>query len=368
VWTRVRTKGEAPPARFAHSATLIEEDDCRMVVFGGWGFPNDASVFYGDCWLLNLDRMEWNREKVEGRAPSEKGEGDDQGAEKQTGGDHGPVLFGHGSVLFGKHLLFLCGHDGSMPRNDVHVLNIARNEEEEEEEEEMRCGHTGDGSKVDNSPRLGTDLRELRHSGRFSDLTLRAGGVAFPVHRAILAARGPVFERSLCNGIMLESRSRDVEIGDMQADVFDVVLDFVYSDRLDLKPEQIDGSTLLVDVLVASDRYQLTRLRSLTEEYLMDAITIENCVDLLCLAHRHHAPSLLKASTVFAVHNWHSVQKSFADAEVPADALNTINQCYRAKHTLKRPRSGADKACSSPHLYEDQDQDQEGSGDSLDDV
>lgn len=80
-------------------------------------------------------------------------------------------------------------------------------------------------------------------------------------HKIILEARSPVF-RALLNSPMREGQDGRVEIEDMKAAVFRVMLHYVYTDSL---PEEHDGANLDVamaqHLLVAADRYELIRLR-----------------------------------------------------------------------------------------------------------
>lgn len=84
---------------------------------------------------------------------------------------------------------------------------------------------------------------------------------ALQAHKIILEARSPVF-RALLNSPMREGQDGRVEIEDMKAAVFRVMLHYVYTDSL---PEEHDGANLDVamaqHLLVAADRYELIRLR-----------------------------------------------------------------------------------------------------------
>ena len=68
--------------------------------------------------------------------------------------------------------------------------------------------------------------------------------------------------RALLNAPMREGQEGRVEIADMKAPVFRVLLHFVYTDVL---PEEHDGSNMDVamapQLMVEADRYELIRLR-----------------------------------------------------------------------------------------------------------
>ena len=65
----------------------------------------------------------------------------------------------------------------------------------------------------------GGDLLQLLQSGAHADVNLAVDGVEFPSHRAILAARSPVFKAMFSSG-MSESKSKEVAIEDADPAVF----------------------------------------------------------------------------------------------------------------------------------------------------
>lgn len=90
---------------------------------------------------------------------------------------------------------------------------------------------------------------------------------------------------------MLEGLSNKVNIEDVEPEVMNEVLRFIYT-----------GKTLLIDkmsdlLLAAADKYGLDRLKALCEEALCNNLDVDNAADTLILADVHSA-SQLKNQTI----------------------------------------------------------------------
>lgn len=124
-WSRLRTHGSPPPARFGHSLCISEED---VVVFGGWSGavkePNSKAAFalrnkvteggssmdgagkaeeeVDYCASLRTSDMRWTPCRFEGVPASRR--------------------YGHTMTSIGPHLIIFGGWDGGKPLNDLVVL------------------------------------------------------------------------------------------------------------------------------------------------------------------------------------------------------------------------------------------------------
>jgi speckle-type POZ protein len=99
-------------------------------------------------------------------------------------------------------------------------------------------------------------LGELLQSQEGADVMFHVSGESFAAHKAILAARSPVFKAEFFGG-MVERRSDSVEIKDMEAAVFKSMLHFIYTDMApeldgDLEPQA--AVTMAQHLLAAADR------------------------------------------------------------------------------------------------------------------
>jgi speckle-type POZ protein len=118
----------------------------------------------------------------------------------------------------------------------------------------------------------------------------RSGCLSF--NEYLLQARSSVFRSMLASG-MQEGETGVVSIHDMQPDVFRALLYFIYTDEL---PDMLcDGNmsiSMAQHLLMASDRYQLERLRAICEKRLVDTVDIETVSTTLMLADKCNADNL----------------------------------------------------------------------------
>ncbi|GIZ05260.1 protein roadkill [Caerostris extrusa] len=132
---------------------------------------------------------------------------------------------------------------------------------------------------------LPDDIGELFEDKKFSDVVISANGQEFFAHKAILAARSPVFA-AMFQHDMEEKKQNRVEIYDMEADVLKEMLRFIYTGRSSNLGNMPD------DLLAAADKYALDRLKVLCEEELCQNLSIETVAEALILADLHNADQL----------------------------------------------------------------------------
>ena len=89
------------------------------------------------------------------------------------------------------------------------------------------------------------DYGQLLTSGKFSDVTMVVGGERFAAHKSILAARSPVFA-AMFDHDTKERQENKVDIPDMDAKVFQELLNFIYTCKA--------NDSMLPELLVAADK------------------------------------------------------------------------------------------------------------------
>jgi len=94
---------------------------------------------------------------------------------------------------------------------------------------------------------LSEDLSGLFESQKFSDVILSVNGREFFAHKAILAARSPVFA-AMFEHEMEEKKQNRVEITDMDHDVLREMLRFIYTGKAPNLEKMAD------DLLAAADK------------------------------------------------------------------------------------------------------------------
>ncbi|KZS10092.1 Uncharacterized protein APZ42_025525 [Daphnia magna] len=84
-----------------------------------------------------------------------------------------------------------------------------------------------------------------------------------------------------------EKLSNNVDIQDIDPDVFPEVLRYLYTGRM--SSGTLDK--MAVDVLAVADKYLLDQLKAECERHLTKRMTADSCVELLSLADQPHHPA-----------------------------------------------------------------------------
>lgn len=160
-------------------------------------------------------------------------------------------------------------------------------------------------SRVPNC-KLPEDLEDLFKSQEFSDVTIYANGKEFKAHKAILAARSPMF-RGMFSHDMKETKFNRVEVTDVDPDVLEEMLRFIYTGRTSLElrssqakeqkdqkdqKEQEKEQHLAIELLQAANKYQLDRLKLICEEALYKTLSADSVAEILSLADLYNAAQL----------------------------------------------------------------------------
>jgi speckle-type POZ protein len=146
-------------------------------------------------------------------------------------------------------------------------------------------------------PDLNKELAKLLLDGHGADVKFEVGSELFSAHRSILAARSSVFKAELF-GPMEEMTAARVRVHDMEPNVFRAMLHFIYTDSL---PAIGAGEKMAMaqHLLVAADRYDLKRLKLISEDTLCGHIDRRTAVSMLVLADLHGCIGLKEACFVF---------------------------------------------------------------------
>ena len=104
---------------------------------------------------------------------------------------------------------------------------------------------------------LVSHLEELFENRTFTDITMSVGNSNFEVHKSILAVRSPVFAAMFAHLTSIENSSNKIEIQDVEPDVFQEVLRFIYTGRVPLTAMENVAAALLA----AADKYFFDQLK-----------------------------------------------------------------------------------------------------------
>lgn len=126
-------------------------------------------------------------------------------------------------------------------------------------------------------------------------------------HKVLLAARSPVFESMLTNG-MIESSSNVIEVSDIDYEVMKEMIDFIYTGFVS------NLKKYALDLLFAAEKYHLSGLRIICENYLKTHLNQDNVV------------SVLLASDLLSLNGLRSVCMEFLCSKIKD--MNKCNQSW----------------------------------------
>uniref|UniRef100_A0ACD5WEV1 Uncharacterized protein n=1 Tax=Avena sativa TaxID=4498 RepID=A0ACD5WEV1_AVESA len=163
-------------------------------------------------------------------------------------------------------------------------------------------------------PEMGQHFQRLLQTKVGADVSFQVGsGETFTAHRCVLAARSTVFMAQLFDPMKEDTTTTSpggvIQIKDMEARVFGALLSFIYTDSLPKveidgmeegdEEAPTEGVMWMQDLLVAADKYDLQRLKSLCEKELSEHIGVSSVASALALAERHHCRGLKEACFQF---------------------------------------------------------------------
>ncbi|KAI0603780.1 speckle-type POZ protein-like protein, partial [Pyrenophora tritici-repentis] len=134
---------------------------------------------------------------------------------------------------------------------------------------------------------LPDDLGELWETSLFTDCCLLVASHEFKAHKAILAARSPVF-RAMFEHQLEKRLTNRVDINDLDPKVFKEMMGFIYTG----KAPHLHIHSMVCDLLAAADRYGMEGLMVLCEDALSRNLSVENAAHTLILADLHSAQQL----------------------------------------------------------------------------
>ncbi|XP_030218736.1 actin-binding protein IPP [Gadus morhua] len=116
-------------------------------------------------------------------------------------------------------------------------------------------------------------MNRMRLRADFCDVRLRVGERVFRVHRLVLAACSPYFCALFSVG-MKELDKDEVQILGVEAGIFEVLLDFIYTGVINVSVENVQ------ELMVAADMLQLAEVVSICGEFLQGHMEPSNCVGI----------------------------------------------------------------------------------------
>ncbi|KAG0522979.1 hypothetical protein BDA96_07G083900 [Sorghum bicolor] len=130
---------------------------------------------------------------------------------------------------------------------------------------------------------------KLLEDKKGADVTFVVGCQTFDAHKAILAARSPVFMEELYGLTTRDIGAGPMTVENMNPLVFRDLLHFIYTDTLAFMcdPQGVDYCVRIIYLLVAANRYAMDRLKLMCEDILTKMLNKEAAGTTLDIAQSH---------------------------------------------------------------------------------
>lgn len=182
-----------------------------------------------------------------------------------------------------------------------------------EDEEEVSSSY----SSEKHSGNLIKNFEYFRRDGGYSDVMLKVGQKSFPCHKIILAAGSPYFKSMFESG-MEESRKSCIEMKEVDEDVFEKILHFIYTGKVDIT------SCILQELFGQSCMFQVTALVDLCVRHFRLHMTENNCLAALTLADSHAHKDLYNYAKEYVCMNFGVVSQEEDICRLTADCIKDI--------------------------------------------
>ncbi|XP_053435359.1 speckle-type POZ protein-like [Nycticebus coucang] len=181
--------------------------------------------------------------------------------------------------------------------------------------------------------RLADEIGGLWENSWFTDCCLCVAGQEFQAHKAILAARSPVFS-AMFEHEMKENKKNRVEINDMEPDVFKEMMCFIYTGKAP------NLGKMAVDLLAAADKYALERLKVMCECALSNNLSVQNAAEILILADLHNADRLKTQAVNFINYHASQVLETYEWKSMVVSHPHLVAEAYRSLASAQSPFLG----------------------------
>ncbi len=162
---------------------------------------------------------------------------------------------------------------------------------------------TNPNLSVDCQKQLGEQLEKVFSEKRLTDVKIECQGGTFDCHKAILAARSPVF-LAMFEANMKENETNIVNFDDFKARIVAEMLNFIYTGNISSEDTL---SEIASELLAAADKYQLDLLKSICEEEFCSTLEATNCVEYLVLGDMYQTFKLKRMALRLIVENVDSI-------------------------------------------------------------
>uniref|UniRef100_A0A6V7HYG1 BTB domain-containing protein n=1 Tax=Bracon brevicornis TaxID=1563983 RepID=A0A6V7HYG1_9HYME len=145
-------------------------------------------------------------------------------------------------------------------------------------------------------------MKQFFNSPEYSDVIVQVGDRTFPAHKVVLISRSSVFA-AMFSSHMSENRENRVKIDDLEPETVENMLYYMYTSEV---PKDFPA----LNMLVAAEKYQLERLKSICEIELSRTLCPSNAAVTLYYADIYNAPGMKQYVLDYIIANETEVAKS----------------------------------------------------------
>lgn len=150
-----------------------------------------------------------------------------------------------------------------------------------------------------NLKELASDLGDLFSKSTLTDAVVYAEGQPIHTHKALLAARSPVFQ-SLFERLARENRPNVILINDLTFEVVQELISFMYSGKVNM---------VSLELLSAAERYDIKGLKRICSTSIIKKLSVSTAIETLITAHVNKCTELEAAAVKFVSNNWKNVRR-----------------------------------------------------------
>ncbi|RXM33351.1 Actin-binding protein IPP [Acipenser ruthenus] len=195
-------------------------------------------------------------------------------------------------------------------------------------------------------------MNRMRILKDFCDVQLLVGGRQFSVHRLVLAASSPYFS-ALFTGGMREADKDIVQILGVEADVFEMLLEFIYSGVVNVTVDNVQ------ELIVTADMLQLSEVVKICCEFLKVQMDPSNCVGIYQFLEQIACLDMMEFTENYIhVHFLETPSSTTPPMDItPPRLVKLMRRSTDRKSeflkALKDERNGGVSACQSPSAQEE---------------
>ena len=156
--------------------------------------------------------------------------------------------------------------------------------------------------------KLSESISNFFLSDEMSDVQIHCGDNFFDAHQLILSIWSPVF-RLMFKSKMKEKETKIIEICDLDPDVVQELLKFMYIGRCCIHEKDPDPQTV-ADILAAADKYQVDVLKRMCEEKMISILLPTNSLQILEYADIYRVEELKARAMDLVVINMQTIRIS----------------------------------------------------------